>query len=32
MVLSAPRLILVEIDVGRPVQSIFDVPMLANDA
>ena len=32
MVFSAPRLILVENDVERPVQDVFDAPMFANDA
>src|SRR6202022_2588993 len=32
MVFSASRLILVENDVERPVQGIFDAPMFANDA
>ena len=32
MVFSAPRLILVENDVERPVQDVFDAPMFANNA
>src|SRR5467141_4892941 len=32
VVLSASRLILVENDVERPVQNVFDAPMFANDA
>src|ERR1700736_4255280 len=32
VIFSAPRLILVENDVERPVQTIFDTPMFANDA
>src|ERR1700674_5040729 len=32
MVFSASRLILVENNVERPVQDVFDTPMFANDA
>src|SRR5665213_962043 len=32
MVFSASRLILVENDVERPVQHVFDAPMFSNDA
>src|SRR5882757_9929771 len=32
VVLSASRLVLVENDIERPVQHVFDAPMLANDA
>jgi hypothetical protein len=32
VIFSASRLILVENDVERPVQNIFDAPMFANDA